>query len=79
MCPAKVGSQDVFIFVLNRWGGWIVTGIGGADGYPITVTASECLFSAFGNISQVFCAEQRSIAGEPEQPFLFIALIPLHY
>lgn len=42
-----------------------VTGIGGVGGYSVTVTASGCLFSTFRNISQVFCVEQGSIAGEP--------------
>lgn len=51
---------------------------GGASGCSVTVTARDCLFSAFRNISQVFCAEQGSIAEEPKQVFLFIASIPLH-
>lgn len=56
-----------------------VTGIGGVGRYSVTVTASGCLFSTFRNISQVFCVEQGSIAGEPGQVFVFLTSVPLHY
>lgn len=56
-----------------------VIGIGEAGGYSVTVTAGGCLFSTFRNISQVFCVEQGSIAGEPGQVFLFLTSVALHY
>ena len=58
MHPARPGSRDVeaIIFFLNRWGktGKVI-GVGGAGEYSVAVTASGCLFSAFTNVSCVFC------------------------
>lgn len=45
-------------------------------GWILCYSDCKCLFSAFRNISQVFFAGQGSVAGEPEQVFLFIASIP---
>lgn len=58
MRPAKPGSRDVevIVFFLKQMGktGKVI-GMGVGECY-VAVTASGCLFSAFTNVSSVFCA-----------------------